>query len=293
MKRMILAVFALFLSCDRRSASSRGIDLDQIPKRNSLGSLYTERDMRIVDNFERKSGSSDSLSIPEILSAQNSYKNSGDLELVRKLFVKIRRSMKFDSAADSSLCYFAALNLESAFLDFQQWDSAWHYLDVADSFWHPSFAVDPSENVNRNRYDRSVILEQRGEAGEIMKLWRNQCLGRGEEILARALRRKFGKERIKEELEEAMKHPVVESANLKLLNGRYMREMVPHLPDGDSAYMIDFGGLFVRVDLPKKSCYLWAPSQEDSIFNVQAYLNNFRETRFCKILQDIDPDARE
>lgn len=293
MKRIIFVAVALFVSCDRKTASSRGIDLDQPPKRNSPGYWCTERDKQIVEIFERKSSSGDSFTIQAKLAAQNAYANAGNLQRVRQLYAEIRRPLEVDSTFNSHPYYIAALNLEASFLDFQQWDSAWHYLNVADSFWYPSFGMDPQDYEYVHRHDRSVILEQRGNTDEIMKLWRNQCIGHGEEILARALRRKFGKDRIKEELEEAMKHPVVVSANLKLVDGRYMREMVRHLPDGDSVYMVDFGGLYVRVDLPEKSCYLLAPSDEDSIFNVQAYLNTFRKTRFCKILQDIDPDARE
>lgn len=97
---------------------------------------------------------------------------------------------------------------------------------------------------------------------------------------------------MKEGIVRAMSNPVVmDTFPLRFENGVRVRSGVTVLPDGDSVPFYDFGGLLVRLDLPGKSCYLLAPDSKDSLRSVPAYLNKFRETRFCKILQDIDPDA--
>ncbi|QQS05213.1 MAG: hypothetical protein IPK50_23565 [Fibrobacterota bacterium] len=189
--------------------------------------------------------------------------------------------------------FYVSLHLSDAFYDRQSWDSAWHYLGVADSFDRRFSGMSEWDKFDIFRHHRSTILERQGETDQILKLWKNQCIGGGEEALARALRKKFGKERMKAEIEKAIANPKVSPTKLMWSNGHRLVDHYTVLPDGDSVPGRDFGGLFVRLDLPGKSCYLWAPPDKDSITSLPAYLNNFRKTRFCKILQDIDPDARE
>ncbi|HNY31572.1 MAG TPA: hypothetical protein PKO15_11850 [Fibrobacteria bacterium] len=230
-------------------------------------------------------------SVHHIVEAGLAYQTVGDLEKTREQYLRVRAMFEKKKIHTSIHVFYVALYLSDAFSDHQSWDSAWHYLGVADSFNRRYEGMSEWDKLDIFRYNRSVILERQGKTDQILKLWRNQCIGSGEDVLARALRKKFGKDRMKSEIEKAIANPKVSSAILMWSNGHRLVDHYTVLPDGDSVPGRDFGGLFVRIDLPEKSCYLWAPFDDDSITSLSAYLNNFRQTRFCKILQDIDPDA--
>lgn len=290
---MYLVSVLVLLSCSKKDESLPRMDLDQFDEREVAGFFASRQDSEVITQFEAAPKSVREDSVDRILGAAYAYRVIGKTDELRMLCYRVRALSRKHGADEYYAAFLVSLYLAEVFLVHQNLDSARYYLNVSDSYCVQLKRKVEHEKIEIHQDLLMRVLERQGKSDSIIMLWKNRCNGQGEQILARALRKKNGKERMKSGIEYALKYPVVTPAKLIWRGKHRLLDPEQVLPDGDTIPMRDFGGLFVRLDLPGKSCYLWAPPDQDSITSLPAYLNNFRKTRFCKILQDIDPDARE
>ncbi|MBK9576167.1 MAG: hypothetical protein IPO40_03745 [Fibrobacteres bacterium] len=291
----ILFLVLLFVGC-RQGGGGGGqeaVDLDRIANFRHPGSFADAQDTQNIKEFEGNFPGQWSDSLDRICKSQYSYCDLSDTSKCRSLFWEIRSRAQQQERLGDERVFWAAIGVSRAYLENLSWDSAWRYLNIADSFFQPSHNLPSWEGRNMLRSMKSEALENQGQVDDLIRLWGNECIGSDHERLARAFRKKYGKDRMKLEIEKALANPHVTPVPLEMRQSFGLSSKVIELPDGDSIPDRDFGGLYVRLDLLEKSFYLWVPGDRDSLTNVSAYLNHFRETSFCKILQDIDPDARE